>query len=257
MPQRMTRSLKHEYELFVENEIESYKESVPRSVLLGIGDEAVSVLSREPQFALTELLLCEEVDRIIFRRLRLPTYQTWRRRQMKRLDELRRPERWGLSKQDPVVRALPARTDAQVLVAGAPTSGPAMYLAAHGCEVTSIAEEADAVERVMQTAAEVGLATRVHARMGSLSTWQPESPLAAVIVSPQALADLSAEERARVIAVLKSATLDGGVHLVQAIAAAQGAPMLTELRAQYEGWEVSVERSEGRTKVFLARKGTA
>ena len=41
---RPTRSLKHEYELFVEQEIENYKESVPRSVLLGIGDEAVSSL---------------------------------------------------------------------------------------------------------------------------------------------------------------------------------------------------------------------
>src|SRR4051812_30094664 len=31
MPQRPSRSLKHEYELFVEREIENYKESVPRS----------------------------------------------------------------------------------------------------------------------------------------------------------------------------------------------------------------------------------
>jgi len=69
---RPTRSLKYEYELFVEQEIENYKESVPRSVLLSIGDDAVSALSAEPQLALTELLLCEEVDRIIVKRLRLP-----------------------------------------------------------------------------------------------------------------------------------------------------------------------------------------
>ena len=72
MAQRPTRSLKHEYELFVEQEIENYKESVPRSVLLSIGDEAVAELSADTQFALTELLLCEEVDRIIVKRLRLP-----------------------------------------------------------------------------------------------------------------------------------------------------------------------------------------
>ena len=35
-------------------------------------------LSAEPQFALTELLLCDEVDRIIVKRLRLPSYDTWR-----------------------------------------------------------------------------------------------------------------------------------------------------------------------------------
>ena len=73
---RLTRSLRYEYELFVEQEIENYKESVPRSVLLSIGDEAVAALSAQPQLALTELLLCEEVDRIIVRRLRLPAYES-------------------------------------------------------------------------------------------------------------------------------------------------------------------------------------
>ena len=60
-PHRPTRSLRHEYQLYVEQEIENYKESVARSVLLAIGDEAVAVLTSAPQFALTELLLCEEV----------------------------------------------------------------------------------------------------------------------------------------------------------------------------------------------------
>ena len=38
------RSLKHEYELYVEREIEEYKDSIPRSAILSIGDEAVSRL---------------------------------------------------------------------------------------------------------------------------------------------------------------------------------------------------------------------
>ena len=76
---RPTRSLKHEYELFVEQEIENYKESVPRNVLLGIGDDAVSSLSAAPQLALTEMVLWEEVDRIIFKRLRLPSYDACKR----------------------------------------------------------------------------------------------------------------------------------------------------------------------------------
>src|SRR6476620_11597710 len=111
MAQRPTRSLKHEYELFVEQEIENYKESVPRSVLLGIGDDAVSSLSAAPQFTLTELVLCDEVDKIIFRRLRLPAYDTWRRRRLKLIDELRRPEHWGLRPDDMLVRTLPARSE--------------------------------------------------------------------------------------------------------------------------------------------------
>ena len=109
MAHRPTRSLKHEYELFVEQEIENYKESVPRSVLLSIGDEAVASLCAEPQLALTELLLCEEVDRLIFRRLRLPAYDTWRRRRVKLIDELRRPEHWGLRSDDVLVREVTCR----------------------------------------------------------------------------------------------------------------------------------------------------
>jgi hypothetical protein len=256
---RPTRSLRHEYELFVEQEIENYKESVPRSVLLSIGDEAVSSLSAEPQFALTELLLCEEVDRIIVKRLRLPSYDAWRRRRLKLIDELRRPEHWGLRPDDVLVRALLPSTDGRVLVAGAADEVSALYLAANGCDVTTLHSELDAHDRVMQAAIGAGLAGRVHAELRDLSSWTPGLPLNAVIVNPAALDALSADERARVIDVLKSATIDGGVHLVETIAAGRGAGAvsLEELRSQYHGWEVTVERTDGRSKTFLARKGAA
>jgi len=260
MAQRLTRSLKHEYELFVEQEIENYKESVPRSVLLGIGDEAVTSLSAAPQFALTELLLCEEVDRLIFRRLRLPSYDTWRRRRVKLIDERRRPEHWGLRSDDVLVRALPTSTDGRVLVAGAADEVSALYLAANGCDVTTLTAESGALERVMQAAIGAGLAGRVHAQIGDLSSWTPEVPLNAVIVNPSVLDGLSASERTRVIQVLQSATMDGGIHLVQTIVSSNkaiGALSLEELRSRYRGWTVTVERSDGRSKTFLARKGAA
>src|SRR3954470_4666142 len=145
MTQRPTRSLRHEYELYVEEEIENYKESVPRSVLLSIGDDAVSSLTREAQLTLTELLVWEEVDKIIFRRLRLPSYQTWRRRQLKMLEQLRRPEHWGLRADDALVRALQPGAEGHVLVAGATSEASALYFAANGCEVTAIAPEAEAL----------------------------------------------------------------------------------------------------------------
>src|SRR3954469_5631835 len=150
MNSRPTRSLRHEYELYVEEEIENYKESVPRSVLLGIGDEAVSALAAQAQFALTELLLCEEVDRIIVRRLRLPSYDSWRRRRLKLIDELRRPEHWGLRPDDVLVRALLSASERRLLVPGAADEVSALYLAANGCEVTTLTPEEDALERVMQ-----------------------------------------------------------------------------------------------------------
>jgi hypothetical protein len=262
MAPRPTRSLKHEYELFLEHEIENYKESVPRSVLLSIGDEAVSSLAQQQQLALTELLLCEEVDRIIFRRLRLPGYVTWRRRRVKMIAELRRPEHWGLRPDDALVRALRPTGDGRVLVADGGDDVASLYFAAHGCDVTTIAAEVEAVERVMQAAIHAGLGERVHAHIGDLASWTPQVPLNAVIVNPAALEELSFSERARVIDLLQTATMDGGVHLVRALVASTngGATLsLDELRSQYRGWDVKVERAEGngRGKTFLARKGAA
>src|SRR5689334_4670995 len=157
MANRPARSLRHEYEVFVEEEIENYKESIPRSALLSIGDEAVAALSRQPQFVLTELMLAEEVDRIIFRRLRLPSYQTWRRRRLKLMREIKRPEHWGVEADDVVVRSVGPSGDARVLVAAAAAEAPALYLAANGCDVTAVAAEDDVIERVLAAAAAAGL----------------------------------------------------------------------------------------------------
>jgi hypothetical protein len=256
MAQRPSRSLKHEYELYLEHEIEDYKESVPRSVLLTIGDEAVRSLADQQQFALTELIVWDEVDKIIFRRLRLPSYDTWRRRRVKLLAELRRPEHWGLTQDDVVVRAVNSvGSDSRVLLAGVHAESPALYLAAHGCDVTTLAEP-DAVERVMHAAEAAGLGDRVHASVASLDAFTPDAPLSAVIFTSAAFRGLSAAERSRVIQVLQSATSDGGVHLVQTLAASEGrqkAVSLSELKRRYRGWNVTVD--EGDSYVFLARKG--
>jgi hypothetical protein len=257
MPQRLSRSLKHEYELFVEREIENYKESVPRSVLLSIGDDAVRALANEQQFALTELLLCDEVDRFIFKRLRLPSYTTWRKRRLKLLAELRRPEHWGLSADDVVVRAVqPVAAESRVLMAGVSDENRALlYLAAHGCEVTAVAA-ADDVQRVLDAAEAAGLGERVRGLTSGLESWTPDAPLSAVIYTPAAFAGLGASERNRVIRVLQSATEDGGVHLVHTIASGKGAPVgLADLRRRYEGWDVTVAEEGART--FVARKGLA
>ena len=256
MAQRPSRSLKYEYELYLEREIENYKESVPRTVLLTIGDDAVSALAGQQQFALTELLLCDEVDKIIFKRLRLPSYTTWRKRRIKLLAELRRPEHWGLSREDPVVLAVQSVAgDSRVLLAGAQMETPALFLAANGCDVTALSAP-DAVQRVLDAAAEAGLGELVHASAIALDSFTPDAPLTAVIYTPAAFAGLSAAERARVIQVLQSATADGGVHLVQTIAAGKRTPVsLEELRRRYRGWDVTVDESAPSS--FIARKAIA
>src|SRR5437867_9622121 len=260
MATRTARSLHHEYELYVEQEIENYKESVPRPALLAIGDEAAGRLAAEPQFALTELLLCEEVDRIIFRRLRLPMYNTWRRKRLKLHQELRRPEHWGLSANDALVRTIGRAGDTgsagRVLVAGEAAERSALFLAANGCHVTALEAQEEALRRVMQAATQAGLAERVHAVATELTQWKPEAPLKVVVCSHSALSSLSARERARVLAVLQSATTDGGVHLVETIV--EGRSAIDELRATYRGWEITIEPATqpgpGDAQVFFARK---
>ena len=258
MATRTTRSLKHEYGLFIEQEIENYKESIPRSAILTIGDEAAARLASQQQFALTELLLCEEVDKIISGRLRLPSYNTWRKKRIKVHRELRRPEHWGLSADDALVRTIHTPelgAASHVLIAGEGAARSALFLAANGCEVTTLDSELETVQRVMEAAAQAGLSERMHPVPADLAQWTPDGPLHAVVCSHSALHVLSPRERARVIAVLQSVTMDGGVHLVETIVA--GSAAIDELRATYRGWQVSVEAGNGDMQVFLARKDEA
>jgi hypothetical protein len=258
MTHRTARSLRHEYDLYVEREIEDYKDSVSRSVILSIGDEAVASLRAREQLELDEMVLWDEVDRIIKKRLRIPTYQTWRRRRLKMLAQYKQPEHWGLQPDEPLVRAINgAAPESHVLVAGAKVEGAALFLAARGCDVTAVEPAADAVERVLSAAEAAGLTSRVRGYVSDLGHWQPDVALQAVVCTPEAFDGLTQSERSAVIRVLQSATTDGGVHLVETIVAGRTAMTLEELRSSYNGWQISVERELEAPSSFFARKGCA
>lgn len=250
------RSFRYEYELFVEQEIERYKESLPRHALLRIGDEAVSTIASDQQLGLTEVLLCAEVDRIIRGRCRIPTYRTWCRRRLRAIQDFRRPERWGLHPDGGVARALPIATQGggHVLVAGSTSEGTAMFLAANGCTVTALDSAEEIVERVIASAVEVGLARQVRGLVGDLGSWSPDAPLRAVICAAAALAELSPVDRRRAIAALQQATADGGIHVFGADAESGTNMPIEELLTIYEGWEVSVQHQQGRADTVLAMK---
>jgi hypothetical protein len=231
-------------------------------VLLKIGDDAVAALRAGDQIGLTELLVWEEVDRIIARRLRLPSFSTWKRRRLKALEQYRKPEHWGIDPDAALVRALADSPEGHVLVAGAEREGPALYLAARGAAVTALEPAEDAVERVVRAAEAAGLTQRVRGYCADLGGWSPDVALHAVVCSPNAFAGLDVQDRARVIEVLQSATVDGGVHLVETIVAgaeqlADTRPMLEELASQYHGWTISIDRSSPHRETFLARKEAA
>lgn len=256
MPHR-PRSLKHEYELYVEQEIEDYKESLPRHVILSLGDEAVKSLAAQQQLALTEILLCAEVDRIIRNRLRLPSYATWRRRRLKALKEMCRPERWGLKPDGAVARTASAASDGHVLVTGGREDGPALYLAANGCSVTTLEPSEDTLERVINAATQVGLTGRIRGVVADLGSWAPDAPLKAVVCAAAALARLSPAERTRALALLQNATAAGGMHVLETGMDGERLVSLEELEANYNGWQISVERGLTSMETFFARKAVA
>lgn len=260
MDQSAPRSLKHEYDVHVENEIELYKESISRTVLLKIGDEAVAALHAQPQFAMNELLLCDEVDRIIRKRIRIPSYATWRKKELRRLkelDEFRRPERWGVPADSVLAREVHLPAESRVLVAGSSATSAARYLAAQGCSVTAIEGSGLDLEETLKPEEAALLAGRIDTVPVGLKEWSPDQPLNAVVCTPAAFAGLTASERHKVIAVLQSATRDGGVHLVDTIIASQADPTLSELRKSYKGWSISVLDDGITSRTFLARKAVA
>lgn len=79
MSTQSPRSLRRAYLEWVEEQVEEFKDAIPRSRLLAIADEVVDELrlSRGGQYQLTEVLLCDAMNRHLFRLLKLPGYRAW------------------------------------------------------------------------------------------------------------------------------------------------------------------------------------
>lgn len=72
---------RQQYLDWVDDQIEEFKAALTREDLLDVAEEAVSRLQSHPdgQYTLTELMLCDAVDALIFEKLNLPDYRGWRR----------------------------------------------------------------------------------------------------------------------------------------------------------------------------------
>lgn len=68
-----------QYVDWIEDRIEEFKNSLTRDELMQLADEAVDNLfgTEDGQYPLTEILLRDAVDSLIFHRLKLPTYRQW------------------------------------------------------------------------------------------------------------------------------------------------------------------------------------
>lgn len=245
-PRRPPRSLRAEYEEFIEQRIEEYKDGLPRAALLSIGDEAVQELARAEQYLLTEVLLQEQVDAIIRRRLRLPSYRRWRERHVTLRAAQVQPSHWGLATYDPVVALADLVQDQdQVAVIGAADGACALFLAARGANVLVGDPDLAVIEGLENRAMAEQLASRLECLVVPLESWTPDRPLDGCVIETPALAALDAGDRAELIRRLKAATVPRGHHVVMAATGAAASPPAVSsdaLRSLYADWDVARAR---------------
>jgi hypothetical protein len=256
---RPPRSLKQEYEEFMLQRIEEYKNALAREELLEIGDEAVRELEANAggQYLLTEVLLLEHVDRLIARRLRLPSFPRWRQRHRTLRIAQREPMHWGLDQDAPLI-ALTRRFEPGdvALVIGVAALPCALYLAAHDAEVFLLDQDLGAIEAAESRAVAEQLAGRFHALVIQFGSWLPDITPSLVVVDPAALAASRPKARQSVLADLKARTRPGGVHLVLPTAPVHAViPLAPEaLQSHYDGWLVTRRKRARGGAGFIATK---
>jgi hypothetical protein len=246
---RTPRSLRAEYEEFIEQRIEEYKDGLPRASILGIGDEAVQELARTEQYTLTEVLLQEQVDSIIRRRLRLPSYRRWRERHLTLRAAQVQPTHWGLAPHDPVVLLAEFVKELDTFaVVGAADGACALFLAARGAKVLVGDPDLAAIEGLENRAIAEQLSSRIECLVVPLESWTPHQPLDGCAIETSALVGLSALERAELIRRLKAVTVPGGRHVVMPAGGPAGKipPISSDaLRSLYADWTVARAKDPG------------
>ncbi len=211
-------SLRQQYQEYLMQRIEAYKNSLPREELLRLGDEAATELqaATEGQFPLTEVLMLETVDQLIIQRLGLGSYRRWKGRLIKLRAAQREPTHWSLPSRHPVAQLVP-RLEAgdQVVAVGGGTEASACLLAAWEVPVTFLAGTLSTVEQVETRIAGESLGTQFQAYVAQLGEWLPLlEPACLVVVDASTLAELQAGQRRRLLHALQEITLPCGLHLI-------------------------------------------
>ena len=238
---RSRYSDKQHYQEYILQRIEGYKNSIGRDELLRLGDEAAAELqsAAEGQFLLTEVLMLESVDRLIMKRLSLRPYRRWRQQFIKLRAAQRMPTHWGLEPHCPLAPLLPRlESEDTALVVGTEAAPTTYLLAAHDAAVTFIARDLGCVERVESRMAAEALASMFESYVAQLDQALPEflsflSDVDIVVLDPCVLLDLSALDRAELLADLQARSRPGGIHVL--LPTCKGMSR-DALRSMYPGW---------------------
>lgn len=244
---RSPRSLKAEYLEFIDTRIEEYKDSLRREEILGIGDEAMHELQHADQFQLTEVVLRDQVDAIIRRRLKLPSFRRWREKHLALRSAQSAPGHWGLSVHDPVSALADLVEDQDpVFLVGVADGACGLFLAARGATVFGFDPDIAAIYGLENRAVVEQLGGRIECRVERLEYFVPEpGSFVACVIETGALAHLTPPAREALIERLKRATRPGGRHAIMPGSPERSGPRLTSdvLRSHYAGW--TIERGPG------------
>ena len=231
-------SLTHLYHEYVMQRIEAFKNSVSRDELMRLAGEAKDGLDEpdEGQLVLTELLMGEVVDQLIFKKLKLKTQKRFQQHVLKLRVAQKEPTHWGLDGVCPVVPLLPrlVPTD-RVLVVGPGAETCACLLAAHEVDVVFWASDLGVVERLEQRLTTESLSARLLAQMVQFGDWLPTfpDPFDLVVVDLGALAEVDSHTRFDALLALQSQTNPNGLHVLLPSTALVPEAVFTF----YDGWD--------------------
>jgi hypothetical protein len=247
---RPPRSLRAEYQEFIDQRIEEYKDSLARADILGIGDEAMQELQGADQLQLTEVVLRDQVDAIIRRRLRLPSFRRWRERHLTLRTAQQQPGHWGLSAHDPVALLADLIEDQDpVLLIGVADGACALFLAARGAFVTCCDPDIAAIYGLEGRAVVEQLGGRIDCRVERLEYFSPqEGGFVACVIETGAVAYLDAHDREALIGRLKTASRPHSRHAIMpGHQGADGTRLASDaLRSHYGDWTIEKPHPAGR-----------
>lgn len=220
--------------------IEAYKNSRSRQDLMRLAEEALAIqgASTEGQLFLTEVMMLDCVDRLISKRLKLPTFKTWKQRYGKRAAAQREPAYWGVAEAHPVATLLPRCEPADhALLIGAATEALAPLLAAHDVEVTFLAGSLPVVERVERLAVDESLAGALEAFVVQVGRpWLPpvERPTQIVVLDAGEMGALGESDLRAFVAALQDRVAEVGVHVLLGPTG-----RISQFRSWYPEWRLS------------------
>jgi hypothetical protein len=249
---RATASPQQLYQEFLVHRIEAYKNSISRQELMALAGEALAdqSASTEGQLFLTEVMMLDCVDRLIRKRLRLPTFKTWKQRYGKRRAEQREPAYWGVSDEHPVALLLPrVEPGDRALLLGARAEPLVPLLSAHDVEVTFLAGSLTVVERVERRVEDEALAGPLEALVVQLGRpWLPatEHPTQLVVIDAAEMGTLPDAAQRELIRALQQRLAPEGAHVLTG-----GSARIEGLRECYDGWRQQPSGAGSKEGVLL------